>query len=525
MPDEGLSLEPASNPAKVQWKPAYREEYERGQKKAKTIEDWWATAWREDPVPLAEDPLPVFPVGVLPSWGGEFVQAVATTTETPVDLAAMVFLGVLSTALAKRVRVRVKPDWVEPVNLYLMVKSESGSGKSTVFKHMLDPIFQFQSEERRRLQAEVARGVSKRQGLEEAVKEAQRKVGRSLDDPEKQSKWQEKLDHLNLELVQMRCPVLPLFVAEDATPEALASTLYDHGERMAVLSPEGGEILQIMAGRYSASPNIGIYLKAYTGDRTTIHRRGREEILEEPILTLVFTVQPAVVAELVENRHFKERGLVGRFAYSLPSSKLGHRKFIRADIPAEVRERYVDRVRTLMGHAGGVELVVTPKAHNELHILFAGSENELDATTGSLASMQEWAARMCGTAVRIAGLLHVAAGGGEEIDGPTMRRAVELTRDYLLPHAKAAYALLEANESITVARKLLEVLAAKGWREFTGRSLHQAAKGQIRFKKRAPVSAALRTLEDHGYVKPLPGETDVWGVHPRWERAKSAEDG
>lgn len=497
--------------------PAYRDEYRTAQSEATRADRWWATAWREDPVPLAEDPLPVFPVGVLPSWGADFVQAVAATTETPVDVAAMVFLGVLSTALAKKVRVRVTLDWTEPVNLYLLSKSESGSGKSTVFNHMLRPVFDFQSEERDRLRADVARQFSRRQGLEESIKEAQRKVGRNLAKPEEQHKWQQRLDELNAELDRTPYPVRPLFVAEDATPEALVSTLYDHGERMAVLSPEGGEILQILAGRYSPSPNIGVYLKAYTGDRTTIHRRGREEILEEPILTLLLTVQPAVIAELVKNRHFKERGLVGRFAYSLPTSKLGHRKFLRAGIPPEVGEEYGKRVRALMRHPD-VELVVTPRAHRELHILFAGAENELDAATGNLASMQEWAARMCGTAVRLAGLLQVAEDGGKEIEGPTMRRAVELTRDYLLPHAKAAYAVLEVDEMITAARKLLDVLAAKGWGEFSGRDLHQAARGQVRFKKRPAVDAALRTLEEHGYVKPLPWDKDTWGVHPRWER-------
>jgi hypothetical protein len=64
----------------------------------------------EPPVPLGvAGEVPAFPVQVLPGWLGEYVAAVATATQTPLDLAGMLALAVLATVAAGAVEVQPRP--------------------------------------------------------------------------------------------------------------------------------------------------------------------------------------------------------------------------------------------------------------------------------------------------------------------------------------------------------------------------------------------------------------------------------
>lgn len=76
----------------------------------------------DEPVPLnPRRALPAFPVHALPSWLGDMVAGVAEETQTPVDLAGCLALGVIATAAGGRATVCVRGHWREPVNLYTAV--------------------------------------------------------------------------------------------------------------------------------------------------------------------------------------------------------------------------------------------------------------------------------------------------------------------------------------------------------------------------------------------------------------------
>lgn len=75
---------------------------------------------------------------------------------------------------------------------------------------------------------------------------------------------------------EITVPVLPRLVADDVTPEAVASLLAEQGGRLAVLSAEGG-ILATLAGRYSGAPNLEVFLKGHAGDLLRVDRKGRPD--------------------------------------------------------------------------------------------------------------------------------------------------------------------------------------------------------------------------------------------------------
>uniref|UniRef100_UPI002FDB1932 DUF3987 domain-containing protein n=1 Tax=Muricomes intestini TaxID=1796634 RepID=UPI002FDB1932 len=87
---------------------------------------------------------------------------------------------------------------------------------------------------------------------------------------------------------------------------------------MGIISAEGG-IFGMMAGRYSSNINIDIFLKSYSGEYYSSARVGRGEIaLKHPLLTMGLAVQPQVIADIMDNKDFRGRGLLARFLYSMP---------------------------------------------------------------------------------------------------------------------------------------------------------------------------------------------------------------
>lgn len=111
------------------------------------------------------------------------------------------------------------------------------------------------------------------------------------------------------------------------------------------MSAEGG-IFDIIAGRYSGTPNMEVFLKGHGGDRLRIDRRSREEFIEAPALTMGLAVQPSVLEDREEPWLRRPRA-PGRFLYTLPDSLVGYRKINPAPVPEDVTSQYDRRITAL----------------------------------------------------------------------------------------------------------------------------------------------------------------------------------
>lgn len=89
-------------------------------------------------VPLrpSADTLPTFPIHCLPPRLQAYVAAVAEHTQTPVDMAAGVALGVLATCLQGKVRVEGNPGHYEQTSQYVFIVANPGARKSAVIRAM-----------------------------------------------------------------------------------------------------------------------------------------------------------------------------------------------------------------------------------------------------------------------------------------------------------------------------------------------------------------------------------------------------
>ena len=317
----------------------------------------------EPPMSLSQFDLPPFPVRVLPDWLREFVEALATATQTPTDLVGMLCLAVIAASCAKKVVVRIKDGYDEPVNIFTVTTLAPANRKTAVFKEVARPLEEYERSEAQRMRPDIAKQQSARKIKEGELARLQNTA------PNASSKDQEKLAieaaQLAAELAETEIPSPPRFIADDCTPERLATILSDQGGRIAIMSPEG-DVFDLMAGRYSSTgtSNLGVYLKGHAGDTLRVDRVKRpSEFVKEPALTIGLAVQPEVIRGLIEKPGFRGRGLLGRFLYAVPTSLLGSRDVNAAPVPNEVRDKYHNNVLALLRFSFGSDLNGHPAPH------------------------------------------------------------------------------------------------------------------------------------------------------------------
>jgi hypothetical protein len=466
------------------------------------------------PVPLGlAGAVPAFPVQVLPGWLGEYVAAVATATQTPPDLAGMLGLAVLATVAAGTVEVQPRPGWHEPLCLFVAVGMDAGARKSSVFTAMTRPLADFEREQAAAALPAITETVTLRRIAEQAAAHAEAAASKATTD-QREERQAEAVARA-AEASRLVAPPLPRWLADDATPEALAGLLASYG-RIALLSPEG-DVFDQMAGRYNPTtgPNLGVYLKGHAGDLLKVDRRGRlPEYVERPCLTIGLAVQPEVLRGLADRPGFRGRGLLARFLYSLPASLVGRRQVGAPPVPQSVADRYALELQALaasLASPPGQDLTVLTfdAAAGELLLAFERDlEPRLAAGSGDLANMAGWAAKLAGAASRLAGLLHLARhlrdGWARPITADTVAAAVRLA-GYLVEHARAVFDLMGADPRTEEARWLLDWIARGGRSQFSRRDAHMAAP-RGRFPKATDLDPALRLLEEHGWLRRLDSE-------------------
>jgi len=503
--------------------------------------------------PFGEATPEEFPVGALPPWLRDYVEALAETTQTPIDLPAVIALAACCTAVAGKVEIEQKPGHIEPLNLYVAVALPPGSRKTAVFSRISYSIQAFERELARVAEPMIAEEREQMKVLSERLKKLRRDAAKASG--EEREEFEEECRQIAKEIDERERDAthFPRLTTDDVTPEKLAVLIQDQGGRMAVWSPEGGEVFELMRGRYSANGrgNIGIFLKGHAGDQLRVDRVSAPPVtVERPCLTLALCVQPSVIELLREEGAFRDRGLCGRFLYSMPVSRLGKRSWRTGPIPDSVDEAYRGSLRKLLRleaqqltlpggpaktsstaappskpGAAPWTLGLSPEAREALTLLGEEIEPEL-GEFGRLAWISDWAGKLPGAVARIAGILHCAihAGVGRPANTPvsldTMQSAIEIGR-YFLSHASIAFTSMGGDPAELAARKVWRALQKSGRSEMSERDIFQKVKGG-RIESMDDLREALKVIEERGYIargpKPQQGagrpRSTSWRINP-----------
>ncbi|MDQ6791272.1 MAG: DUF3987 domain-containing protein [Actinomycetota bacterium] len=475
------------------------------------------------PLPLLDAAaLPAFPLEALPGWCAAYAAALAEATQTPPDLAGMIVLAGLATCAGGRVRVEVRHGWEEPLNLYVLVALPPGERKSAVFEAATAPLSDFEEDRSRALAPIVTAAATRRRALERAVESAQAEAAKAKTSSAREMAI-ERATQLAAEAEAVIVPAAYRLLADDATPEALASLLAEQDGRLAVLSAEGGVFGQ-MAGRYSTArgtgANLDVYLKGHAGDRLRVDRKGRPpEYVKRPALTIGLAVQPDVLRAMADVPELRALGILARFLYALPVSRMGSRRADPDPVPRNLADDYAANLcilaRSIEAAAAGVLIRFAPASHRMLNDYAARLEPRL-AEERDLRSMADWAGKLTGAIARVAALVHlgrnVRGEWGDEVPTDAVEAAISIG-DYAIAHARAVFALVGADPVVEQAGRVLRWIHDRGLTEFSRRAAFDQLRS-ARVPKVTDLDPALALLVAHEYLAPVPSAHSPTGGRP-----------
>ena len=439
--------------------------------------------------------LPAFPLEALPREIADFARQLADNLETPVCLPACLALGALSSVCMRRYVVSPRVDWHEPLNLYLAVALEPGESKSPVFRQVFAPLRLLEKE---------------------AVQVWEKDVQNILANNKNLAKGEEP---------EPLPPRPRLLLSGDSTAEKLAVLMAEQGERIAIASAEGS-LFDHLSGLYSKNGvnNLDLYMQGYDSEHFGSDRIARDSvIMERPSLAMTLAVQPSVIRDLSKQPRLRGRGLLARFCYAFPASKIGSQTFEAPPVDPMVRDAWRDLVLRL-GRATTPkepeELRFSPEAWERLRLVAAQISMAM-APGSSLFGVRDWASKLRGLLSRFAGLLHVAeeaTPGRTPVSLATLERALQIGR-YFVAHTRYA---LETEMTLDP----VEQAARQAWEVIQRRGLERVTPGRLAgwikaLRKTADATAALEHLCERGYLRRDPehrGQGKVYLIRSRGGR-------
>lgn len=481
----------------------------------------------QPPIPLQElDEMPLFDVRFLPTWLANWVMATEEATQTPTDLAGLLSLGIAGAAIAKKVRVEIRPGWEEPANIYTVTGLSPGERKSSVFAAALAPVHAFEAEEVEKARDLIAEAASELRVMEATLKVTESQAAKADGTDVQALKAEAK--ELAKAIASFVVPAKPQVFLDDATPEAISNLLAQQGGRILIASPEG-TILEIAKGRYADSANFDVFLKGHVGDPLRVNRISREtEIVNQPALSIALTVQPDVIRGLNNEPSLRARGFLARFFYGLPTSKVGARAIAAPPVPYAITTKYLENMLALWrmewnldsdGNRTSYIVPFSAEADLALRRFETWLEPQLKPDA-ELAVLAGWANKLSGAIARLSLIIHmvdtVDLGDGWRypIDAATVEMVIEFAKGYLIPHAMGAFGLMVGSAAQDDAQKIIRRLQEAncefceyvkgGPCFFTKRDLHVNVFGGSRTL--AEVERALDLLEAHGFIRAVEKE-------------------
>jgi hypothetical protein len=461
-------------------------------------------------IPLDDVTLPGFPIEAFPDPLGRMCQAVANATETPIELAAMMGLATVATCTQRVFEIAADVSYREPLNLWTVSALESGNRKTAVYVAMTEALRTKERDLCEQAKNSIAKAESERETIETRIKVLRGRLANSADSADI-AVGQVEIDELRATMPDV--PASPRLWAQDITPEKLGALMADNRERLALLSDEGG-LFDILAGRYSNGvPNLDTFLQAHAGAPVRVDRGSRPPVvMYRPALTIGLSPQPGVLRGLTAKAGFRDRGLLARFLYTLPASRLGYRSLKTAPVSEVVREAYHNMAFALLtfepsrdadGDTVPFIVQLSPEARKEWWEFAESVECNL-RPQGLYEHIKDWAGKLPGAALRVAGNFHCVEHAkrqpwASELSLETMRGAVTVLT-VLSTHALAVFGLMGADPAIEAARKLWQWVEQNRRTSFTGRDCFNAVRGT--YPKMAELEPGFGVLIERGYVMP-----------------------
>lgn len=459
-------------------------------------------------IPLDDVNLPAFPIDALPDALKDYVVDVAESTQTPIDMAGVASLAIMSIAMQPRYKVVGKSDWEEQLSLYCMIVAEPSDRKSAVFNQIIKVIQSFEADYNERHSIDVLKNQEEHSSLEKRYKKATKDFenGKITKD-EYDDAFNKYASHKVIKPISL--------TLDDVTSESLTNEIESQDGCIALVSSEGG-IFDILSGSYTNFPNIDIFLKGYSGDFIKVSRIGRPSLyVKNPRLTILLTVQPKVLENVVNNGTFTGRGLSARFLYSVPKSLVGSRRFETKPIDFDNKKRFSDLIHEILNEPRTITkfISLSDDAYLLLKVYYESFESRL---VTDLKEIGGWAGKLVGNILRISALITRARNVRYDaflytpstddsaewmVQKEDMENAIRLG-DYFLEHARYAFDFMDDSTIKKQALNFLEKLKASKVSEISFRDACRTTKFM---NKKDKATAVITLLVDNGYLREKQG--------------------
>ncbi len=459
------------------------------------------------PVALEIPNAPAMEPAMFTGWLGDMIQAQAAATETPLELAAMVGLGVLATACQKFYTVNPEPGYFEPLCCWPMVFLDPGNRKTAVVSAMIRPLINDERAAAQDLEPLIKKIQCDNKTIEARLTALRTKAAKvDAGDFERI-----KVEIEDLEKTIQAEPKPPRWFTEDCTPEHLGTMMAANGECMGIISDESGIFAQV-GGRYSNGvANPDLFLKGHAGSAVRVDRGSRPPvILDHPRLTMCLAPQPEALRGLRNRPEYRGLGFLGRPWYCIPPSPLGFRTLDTRPADSATVERYTVGITALLQAAPAIgtdgnphphALRFEPAAYTAWKTFARAVEVELRPGE-RFENCTDWAGKLPGACARLAGLLHCArhAQDGPEhhrISTDTTSRAITLA-GILAEHALAAFDCIGADAGTECARRILAWIESGHRATFTARDAWHPLRGT--YKHAREIDAGFAVLTDRNFI-------------------------
>lgn len=454
-----------------------------------------------------------FPASALPETLADYLSEVARTVQVYPEMCVLPLLSTLSLCVQGKAVIQFPGgDHTEPLNLYTVTVAAPGQRKTSCYSSFMAPIEGYV----KRYNAEHSEEIKQNQA-ERAILKKQKEKEINNRKPN-----QDKINELIHQLeVMERLTELKMNVT-DVTPEALAWELYQQHEHIGILDDEGS-VFDVLSGMYSnGASNIGIFLKAYDGASYSISRRTKEDItLYNPLLAIGLMTQPDHFNGIMQNKQFRGRGLIHRFLFSFPQSKIGQQTLKTGEINRAVKSKYfrmIDRLLHIPYPECGEEpfiIMVDSSAAKLLDEYFENLQTKM-RPGGLFENLTEWASKHFARCMRIAAILHLCEHSSADlINEKTALAAINISM-WAENHAlKALQGEMTESQDVRDAKYILSRCREKHVTELSKRELLRLCQ---RFKTNEDIENTLELLEDMRMVRRKTIQTATKGRPP--ERVK-----
>lgn len=361
-----------------------------------------------------------YPLEALPETIRAAVEEVQGFVKAPLAMVASSALGAVSLTTQAHYDVARDAKLSGPTSLFLLVLGQSGERKSTVDRHFISAIEEYEAEERKKARQEEKEYEHRLGVWDLEVK----KNAKSLQATKLKSddKAQLKDEHRGLLLSKPEPPRIPRLIFLDVTPEELARSLSKNWPTGGIVTAEGGIVFGSHGmGKDSIMRNLSQLNALWSDEGLRIDRKTTENLMVKGVrLSISVQIQASVLRDFLEQAGTLARGsgFLARFLFSWPESTQGTRYYSNPPENTPALAAFNSRQSQLLQEAapineeGALEPRTLPlsKEAKNTWVSFHNSIEEELGPGGDLIDVADVASKAADNAARVAALFHVFEG-------------------------------------------------------------------------------------------------------------------